>query len=89
MPALLFSFASWPSAGLLDWLLFFLIPALALPHRAPKASPPAAAGALGLVTGLALAMVVGVELEGKPGDPAVFDMPPKAPPECWAWTPPK
>jgi hypothetical protein len=46
------------------------MPVLALPHRAPKASPPAAAAGCEeeLVTGFALAIVVGVvfEAEEKP-----------------------
>lgn len=45
MPALLFSLANCPMAGADVLVLVFLMPALALPQRAPNASPPAAAGA--------------------------------------------
>ena len=43
MPALAFSFASCPSAGLCEGVLVFLTPALAADQREPKASPPAVA----------------------------------------------
>ncbi len=49
IPALAFSLASCPSAGPEVGVLVFLIPALAVDHREPNASPPLddfAAGAL-------------------------------------------
>lgn len=48
MLALLFSLASWPSAGPAVGVLGFLMPTLALPQRAPNASPPPEAAALPL-----------------------------------------
>lgn len=39
MPALAFSLASCPRAGLLEGVLVFLMPALADDHSEPKASP--------------------------------------------------
>lgn len=64
MLALVFSLASWPMLGPALDVLVFLIPELALPHSAPKASPPAA-GADALppdCTGRVFAIVVGPEL---------------------------
>jgi hypothetical protein len=41
IPALAFSFASWPRAGPCVGVLDFLIPTLAVDHSEPNASPPA------------------------------------------------
>ncbi|KAI6769549.1 hypothetical protein HG530_004178 [Fusarium avenaceum] len=62
IPALLFSLANWPSAGPALGVSGFFMPPLALPQRAPKASPPAAGAGLAeeLMTGFMLAIVVGV-----------------------------
>ena len=52
IPALLFSFASWPIAGPAVGVDFLVMPWLAVDHSAPNASPPALAAA-GFAAGFA------------------------------------
>ena len=94
IPALLFSFANWPRAGEAVVLVGFLMLALALPHRAPKASPPAA-GAAGLeaelVTGFMLPIVLGVltVFEDIDEKPDIAEVPVEAALAGCAWIVPK
>ena len=60
MPALLFSLASCPMLGPAVGVMVFLIPALALDHRAPKASPLLVAVLEDEIAGFKLAELVGI-----------------------------